>query len=59
MSDASQARQSADMIDERGVDRAQIRRMLAWSPAQRLQWLQEFMESVIEIRCLNEDREVR
>lgn len=47
-----------DSVDERGVDRAQIRRMLAWSPAERLQWLQEFMESVTEIRRLNEDRKV-
>lgn len=58
MSDSPRTTDMTDSVDERGVDRAQIRRMLAWSPAERLQWLQEFMESVTEIRRLNEDRKV-
>ncbi len=58
MSESTQAPDASDAIDERGVDRVQIRRMLSWSPERRLQWLQEFMESVAEIRQLNEDRKV-
>jgi hypothetical protein len=48
-----------DNVDERGVDRLQIRRMLAMSPLERLQWLEQFMDSVTEIRRLNEKRTVR
>jgi hypothetical protein len=40
-------------IDENGVDRTQIRAMLALAPAQRLQRLEGFLASVIEIRTLN------
>jgi hypothetical protein len=43
-------------IDWRGVDRAQIRRMLAMSPSERLAWLEAFLASVADIRAWNEDR---
>lgn len=43
-------------IDWRGVDRAQIRRMLAMSPSERLEWLETFLASVADIRAWNEDR---
>ncbi len=46
-------------IDDNGVDRTQIRRMLALSHQQRLQQLQEFMDSVEEIWRLNGIRPVR
>ncbi len=41
-------------IDENGVDRAQIRAMLALTPEQRLRWVEEFMNSVAEIRKASE-----
>jgi hypothetical protein len=43
-------------IDENGVDRAQIRAMLALSPEERLHKLEEFIAGVIEIRERNEGR---
>jgi hypothetical protein len=43
-------------IDENGVDRAQIRAMLALTPAERLRKAEAFIASVIEIRELNETR---
>jgi hypothetical protein len=46
-------------VDRLGVDRAQLRRMLELSPLERLHWLQEFVESVVEIRRLNEKRPIR
>ena len=46
-------------IDEAGVDREQIRRMLRLSPRERLRWLEEFMSSVLEIRRLNAKRTLR
>ena len=46
-------------IDERGVDRAQIRRMLALSPLERLRWLEEIMQAIAVIRELNEEHAVR
>ncbi len=46
-------------IDENGVDRAQIRAMLALSPEERLRRVQEYVESALEIRELNEARPVR
>jgi hypothetical protein len=46
-------------IDERGVDRAQIRRMLASSPAERLAWVQEFWDAIQRLRQLNGTRAVR
>ena len=45
-------------IDENGVDRAQIRAMLALSPEERLRRVEEFVESVLEIRERNGARPV-
>lgn len=45
--------------DANGIDRAQIRAMLALSPEQRLRRMQQFVESVLEIRELNEERTLR
>ena len=46
-------------IDENGVDRAQIRAMLALTPEERLHRVQEFVESALELRELNARRPVR
>jgi len=46
-------------IDGNGVDRAQIREMLRLTPEQRLVRIQDFVESVLAIRELNEARSVR
>jgi hypothetical protein len=46
-------------IDENGVDRAQIRAMLALTPEERLRYVEEFVESALEIRDLNASRPVR
>jgi hypothetical protein len=46
-------------IDENGVDRAQIRAMLQLTPEERLLRVEEFIQSMIEIRELNEERPVR
>ena len=46
-------------IDENGVDRAQIRAMLALSPEERLARVQAFMESVFEIQEASEEGTVR
>jgi hypothetical protein len=54
-----EVRPSIRDVDEAGVDRAQIRRMLRMSPADRLRWLEEFMTSVAEIRRLNAKRPLR
>ncbi len=43
-------------IDENGVDRAQIRRMLDRTPAERLAMITEFMGSLLAIRDQNDDR---
>jgi hypothetical protein len=43
-------------IDENGVDRAQIREMLALSPAERLRRLEQVVSGILEIRRLNEER---
>jgi hypothetical protein len=40
-------------IDENGVDRAQIREMLRLSPEDRLRCVEDFVESVLEIREIN------
>jgi len=40
-------------IDENGVDRAQIREMLALTPAERLLVIQNLADSITEIRRLN------
>jgi len=46
-------------IDENGVDRAQIRGMLQLTPEERLLRVEEFIDSMIAIRKLNEERPVR
>jgi hypothetical protein len=46
-------------IDENGVDRAQIREMLRLSPEKRLRRVEDFVESVLEIREINGPRPVR
>jgi len=56
--DADQVPAEPD-IDENGVDRAQIRAMLQLTPEERLLRVEEFIESIIEIRKLNEERPVR
>ena len=43
-------------IDENGVDRAQIRAMLALTPEERLRKVEGFIESMLEIRELNAER---
>lgn len=40
-------------IDASGVDRAQIRAMLALTPEDRLRRVEEFVEAALEIRELN------
>lgn len=45
-------------IDENRVDRAQIRGMLALTPEERLRRIEEFVESVLQIRELNEARPI-
>jgi hypothetical protein len=47
------------LADENGVDRSQIREMLRLTPEQRLTRIQDFVESVLAIRALNEARPVR
>jgi pyocin large subunit-like protein len=41
-------------VDDNGIDRAQIRRMLDLTPEERLRRVQEFAEAVLGIRELNE-----
>lgn len=48
-----------ELCDSNGVDRSQIREMLRLTPEERLQRVQEFVESFLEIRELNEERAVR
>jgi hypothetical protein len=43
-------------IDDQGVDRGQIRDMLALQPEERLRRLEELVTGILEIRALNEDR---
>ena len=50
---AAAADPAAPDIDENGVDRAQIRAMLALTPDQRLRKVEEFLSSALEIRNLN------
>jgi hypothetical protein len=40
-------------VDENGVDRAQIRAMLVLTPLERLRFVEEFVESALEIRERN------
>jgi hypothetical protein len=46
-------------IDENGVDRAQIREMLALTPAKRLLVIQNLADSIEELRRLNGTGAVR
>ena len=46
-------------IDENGVDREQIRAMLRLTPEERLRYVEEFVESALEIRELNAPRPLR
>ena len=46
-------------IDDNGVDRAQIRAMLALTPAERLRKAEEFLASALEIRSLNDQSPLR
>lgn len=46
-------------IDENGVDPAQIREMLALTPAERLLVIQNLADSIAEIRRLNGTGAVR
>jgi len=50
---------AAPDIDENGVDRAQIRAMLALTPAERLLVIQNLADSIAEIRRLNGTGAVR
>jgi hypothetical protein len=49
----------ASDIDDNGVDRAQIRAMLALTPAERLRKAEEFLASALEIRSLNASSPLR
>ena len=46
-------------VDANGVDRAQIRAMLALTPEGRLRRIEEFVEGALEIWELNGPRPVR
>jgi len=59
VSNVSATAETVLLVDENGVDRTQIRRMLDLSPEERLRRVQEFVESLLEIRDLNEKRPVR
>lgn len=48
-----EVRPSDPDIDADGVDRAQIRAMLALTPEERLRRIEEFVEAALEIRELN------
>ena len=50
---------AAPDIDDNGVDRAQIRAMLELTPEERLRRVEEFVQSILEIRKVNEQRPVR
>ncbi len=56
--DQDAAPREAD-IDDDGVDRAQIRAMLALTPEERLRRVEEFVEAALELRELNAPRPVR
>jgi len=45
--------------DANGVDLDQVREMLALSPEQRLARVEEFVQSMLEIRDLNEAGSIR
>ena len=46
-------------IDENGVDLDQIREMLDLPPVERLLVIQGLVDSIVEIRSLNEPRPIR
>lgn len=46
-------------VDANGVDRSQIRRMLALSPLERLSWLEETMAELSELGRLNDRHALR
>ena len=50
---------AAPDIDENGVDREQIRAMLRLTPEERLRFVEDFVESALEIRELNAARPIR
>jgi hypothetical protein len=50
---------AAPDVDANGVDRAQIRAMLALAPEERLRRVEEFVEAALEIRELNGPSPVR
>jgi hypothetical protein len=56
---SSETRPAEPDIDASGVDRAQIRAMLALTPEQRLRRVEEFVEAALEIRELNASGPVR
>ncbi len=56
---ADDARPAAPDVDENGVDRAQIRAMLALAPEDRLRRVEEFLEAALEVRELNAPRPLR
>lgn len=56
---SSEARLAEPDIDASGVDRAQIRAMLALTPEDRLRRVEEFVEAALEIRELNGSGPVR
>jgi hypothetical protein len=59
MSSRADSAPDASAVDDKGVDREQIRAMLRLTPEERLRRVQEFVESVLEIRELNEKRALR
>jgi hypothetical protein len=61
MAEPSTARDILDVVADRldPVDRAQIRQMLDLSAEERLRRVQEFVESALAIRKLNEERPLR
>ena len=61
MAEPSAARDVIAVVIDRldPVDRAQIRQMLDLTAEERLRRVQEFVESVLEIRELNEKRPIR
>lgn len=54
--DLPSATAGCDAVDENGVDRNQIREMLQLTPEQRLSRVEQFVESLQQIRELNEER---
>ena len=57
--DADADRPAEPDIDDQGVDRAQIRDMLALTPEERLRRLEGFVTGILEIRALNAGRAIR